>query len=122
MSLPIVFENSRIPDFLSKFVPIKIHAISFGPFIFCRDVLSTRTRQHEIIHYRQQLELLFVAQWFLYGLFWLLLLLRYRDGRAAYRNNPFECEAYDNDIDPHYLEERKPFAWVRYFLLDRKEP
>lgn len=122
MRLPIEIENSRVPVWLSKFAPIEIHAFSFGPWIFCRGIFSTRLRQHETIHFRQQVECLFLPQFLLYGLFFLVMLAKYRDGRAAYRNNPFEREAYANDIDPHYLEERKPFAWLGYVFDNSREP
>ena len=119
---PIEVNNSSIPAWVSKLAPINITAFSFGPWIFCRGIFSTRLRQHETIHYRQQIELLFIFQWLLYITFWLVLFVKYRDGRAAYRNNAFEREAYDNDIDPHYLETRKPFAWIRYLCDFSREP
>lgn len=123
LKLPIEFENSRIPVWLSKLAPIEIHALSFGPFIFCRGVLSTRLRIHETIHWRQQLELLFVAQWALYLLMWLVMLIKYKgNGRAAYRNIAFESEAFENDVDPFYLETRKPYSWIKYLGKWNNEP
>ena len=111
---PFFIENSRIPVFLSYFAPIDIWAISFGLWVWCKGILSERTRRHETIHFQQQLELLFVGQWILYVLFWLIGMLRYRNGKKAYYENPFEREAYDNDENPSYLQERKFFNWVRY--------
>ena len=122
MKFPIEVEFSRIPVWLSWVAPIKVHAFSFGPWIFCRGVFSTRLRQHETIHFRQQVECLFLIQWALYLCWWFGLLFKYRDARAAYRNIPFEREAYAHDIDPHYLETRKPFAWVKYICDDSCEP
>ena len=109
---PLVYENSKIPAFLSKFAPIDIWALSFGIFVFCRGEISDRTRRHETIHFQQQLELLFVVQWILYLLFYLLGLIRWRDGRKAYRENPFEREAYGNDDCEDYLEKRKRYCWI----------
>ena len=110
---PFFIENSRIPVFLSYFAPIDIWAISFGLWVWCRGELSDRTKRHEIIHYKQQIELLFVFQWVLYVTFWLVGLLRYRNGEKAYRENPFEREAYKHDDDVDYISKRRLFAWTK---------
>ena len=124
---PQIYSNSRVPGWLSKISPIEIYAISFGCWVWCRGNLDlnkiagkTRTAaaaetvRHETIHFQQQLELLFVFQWLLYGLFWLIGQVKYRDGSKAYYESPFEREAYQNDKDEDYLKNRKRYAWVRY--------
>ena len=111
---PIMFENSRVPVWLSYLAPIEIWAISFGWFVWCRGVMSEATRRHETIHFQQQLELLFVGQWILYVSFWLFGLVKYRKGDVANRENPLEREAYNNDTDPDYLKNRKRFNWINY--------
>jgi len=116
MSLPIFIENSKVPIWLSKISPIEIGAISFGIWVWDRGVSSERRKRHETIHYKQQLELLFVFQWILYGLFWLIGFVRYRDGSKAYYESPFEREAYTNDDDENYLQKRPFWAWTRYIL------
>ncbi len=40
--------------------------------------------------------------------------MKYRNAAAAYRNNPFEREAYEYDLDPYYLDERPHYAWIRH--------
>ena len=114
MKLPIIIENSKIPVWLSKFAPIEIFAISFGFFIICRDKLPERTWRHEMIHYRQQQELYFIGQWFLYAYFCLRGLIKYRSAKEAYYKNPFEQEAYTNQDDPIYLLKRKKRAWKKF--------
>ena len=111
---PWLFENSKVPIFLSYFAPIEIFALSLGPFVFCREKMSTRTRTHETIHYHQHLELLFIGFWVLYVLFWLRGLLNKKGGAESYRSNPFELEAYDNDENESYLSERPLYNWVKY--------
>ena len=111
---PWIFENSKLPIWLSRITPVEIWALSFACFVFCRGKISKTTRRHEIIHYHQQLELLFVGQWLLYGLFFLIGLVRYRSGKKAYRENPFEREAYSNEKKYTYLEKRPLWNWVRY--------
>ena len=113
MKLPIVYENSRVPIWLSKISPIKVFAVSFAFWVWCRESIPERTLRHETIHFRQQVELLFVFQWILYGLSYLIGLVRYRNGEKAYRENWFEREAYSHDRDPSYLETRKFLAWLR---------
>lgn len=125
--MPKIFSNSKVPVWLSKISPIEIYAISFGWWVWCRGNLDLKsiagktrreaaaeTVRHETIHFQQQLELLFVGQWLLYGLFWLIGLAKYRDGSKAYYESPFEREAYANDKDESYLPTRPRYAWVRY--------
>ena len=113
---PWFFENSILPVLLSKVAPIEVFAFSFGPFVFCRNRLPMQTRQHEIIHYHQQLEMLFIGQWLLYAYFWLSAKWSGFSGKDAYYANPFEAEAYDNDSNVLYLEERPFWAWRKYLL------
>ena len=113
---PIFINNSKVPVWLSKVSPINIWALSFFCFVWCRGVISGETKRHETIHFQQQLELLFVFQWLLYGLFWLHGYLKYRDGKLAYYRNPFEQEAYSHDQDSSYLEDRKRYSWTRYSI------
>lgn len=116
---PWIFENSKVPVYLSKIAPIEINALSFGPFVFCRGLLTKTSRRHEIIHYHQQLEMLFIPQWILYAVFWLIGMVRYRDGATAYRENPFEREAYDNERKTTYLSKRALWSW-RMYLNEKK--
>lgn len=111
---PIFIENSKIPVWLSKIAPIEINAIAFGFCVWCRGEMDDETKNHETIHYQQQLELLFIGQWFLYITMWLALLIKYRSGLMAYRLIPFEQEAYDNEHDFNYCVERKRYAWTQY--------
>lgn len=76
--------------------------------------MSTETRRHETIHYRQWLELGFIGFLILYPLFWLILMIKHRNGKKAYVLNPFEREAYMNDGKANYLSQRKRYAWMKY--------
>lgn len=113
MKFPLFFENSAVPAALSRFAPIEIYAISIGLVVFSRGEMGTKTRIHETIHYRQWLELGFVGFLFLYPAFWLWYKLRGMGGEAAYREIPFEKEAYANQDDLGYLFRRKAYAWAR---------
>lgn len=99
--------------------------LSFFIFVWiCDDKRGERWLiRHEKIHFFQQVELLFVFHWLLYTLFYLLTRLRGHGHFIAYRYNPFELEAYDNDRNEDYLRTRKIFAWAgsvkTYFRLWR---
>ena len=114
MKFPIFIENSKVPVILSAITPIDIWAISFGVWVWCRGKMNEETRRHEAIHFWQQVELLFVFQWILYGLFWLIGRIRFKDGVLAYYQNPFEIEAYENDKDVDYLDNRGWYSWRKY--------
>lgn len=118
---PLFYENSKLPVHLSKIVPIDVYAFSFAIWVVCRGEMSEKTKNHETIHYKQQLEMLFVFQWIMYGLFHLWGLIKYRNGQEAYYENPFEREAYDNDQDLDYLKERKHYSWVKYIWKRAEE-
>ncbi|WP_461532651.1 hypothetical protein [Sinomicrobium sp.] len=71
---------------------------------------------HEKIHLQQQLELLILPFYVLYGLEWLYKWLKYRDLHIAYRQISFEREAYTCEQDAHYLKTRKPWQFAHYFF------
>ena len=92
--------------------------------------------RHEYIHGRQQREMLVVGillfivfsvlglhqlavlsiplYFWLYGAFWLYHFIKTRDLKMAYRQNPFEKEAYFFEGDGDYLNRRKWFAWTKF--------
>jgi uncharacterized membrane protein len=111
---PFYIENSRIPLWVAKFSSLNIWAVSIFIFVFCAGKLDERLKRHETIHFQQQLELLFVGQWILYGLFWLIGLIKYRDRQKAYRQNPFEQEAYACENIKNYLSHRVRYNWIFY--------
>ena len=89
----------------------------FGIFIILREARfkhNYKLLNHERIHFRQQLELLFVGHWVLYLLFYLYHLIRLRSHVDAYECIPFEREAYGHESDLTYLTHRRPYSWVRY--------
>jgi hypothetical protein len=111
---PLVFENSRVPVWLSKIAPIEIGGISLLGFIFCRGEITKTQRRHETIHFHQQLELFFIGFFLSYAAFWVINLVRFRDPRKAYYESPFEREAYSNERKYTYLKKRPLWNWVRY--------
>lgn len=111
--------------------------------LFVREevVLDDEILNHEAIHTEQQYEILMLslavglmlsniyATWWwlllalvmpfaLYILAWFIELLLPPYG-TAYKDSPFEREAYANQHNPNYLDSRPLFAWVRYILKER---
>ena len=73
-----------------------------------------KTINHESIHFQQQLELGVLPFYFIYILEYLLKLPFY--GSKAYENISFEREAYENDEDLEYLDNRTRYCWLHKML------
>lgn len=102
---------------VSKYlVPKKRKAITLCPFVIVRhgalkkDVILMN---HEQIHIRQQIELLIIPFYLIYGAEFLVRLIITRDTEKAYRSISFEREAYYRESDLNYLKKRKFWAWVK---------
>lgn len=98
-----------------------VNGLAIFPFIIIRSeirgtVEALFTINHERIHIRQQLELLFLPFTIFYILMYLWGLMRGMSRREAYRNILFEREAYRNMYNLEYLQERRIFS----FLKERK--
>jgi hypothetical protein len=90
--------------------------LSFFIFVWISrlDEDEVRLMRHETIHFWQQVEMFFIFHWMFYAFFYLLARARGQCHYIAYRYNPFEIEAFNNDPDEEYLKKRRPFAWVTY--------
>ncbi len=90
---------------------------------------TQRIINHEQIHFRQQIELLFVGEiiFRLIERFYLQVILS-KSSLDSYKLCSFEQEAYLNQDDPHYLKNRRLFSFVKYirnkthFEFDLSEP
>ena len=71
---------------------------------------------HELIHHRQQTELLIIPFYFFYLVNYLINRIKYRSHHEAYRNIIFEREAYANDNNLQYLRSRKLWAFVKFIF------
>lgn len=99
---------------------------------------------HERIHQVQQIEcsivglVLGIILWLSFGIsFWwvvalifgffylwyvieyliILCFAKWNKQNERYHDVSFEEEAHNNDKNPSYLEDRKPFAWIKYIKL-----
>lgn len=97
--------------------PRGFKGLTFFPFVFFRnkeDVLDKVVINHEKIHLRQQIELLILPFFIWYGTEFLVKWIIYRERNLAYRNISFEREAYENEKDPNYLEQRSFWGFLKY--------
>ncbi len=93
-----------------------IAGITLFPFIILRDKAlnqDKRIMNHERIHIRQQLVLLVLPFYVLYLIEFGVGLIKYKNRMEAYMNISFEKEAYENDENFDYLNDRKCWAWVK---------
>ena len=123
MKFPIFIENSKIPVWLSKIAPINISAITLGPIVLSRGVLSERVKRHETIHFMQYKELFFIGFLliYLYDYLYAAIIKKKGFSRESYLAIRFEQESYDNDHDLEYLEKRQKNAWKKYPLGGKAE-
>ncbi len=94
------------------------HAICIWPFLFIKpgthNSSYTETLNHERIHARQQLEMVWILFFVWYGIEYLIRLVFLRNRLHAYRELSHEKEAFSNERDPDYLKKRKMYAWLKY--------
>ena len=91
---PPIIETKLVPE--GHIIAITLFGIVFTRH---KDRLAPDMLNHEHIHCRQQLEMLYIPFFILYLAEWLIRYVKYRDSRRAYFNISFEREAYCNDAD-----------------------
>lgn len=111
--------------FYSKYLPPKgFSAINLFGFFFIRkdykDIIEkypsikAKLFNHESIHTAQMKEMLYIFFYVWYGVEWLIRWVGCGfNSKKAYRNILFEREAYNNDVNLEYLNNRKLFSWLR---------
>jgi len=87
------------------------------PFIFLRSKSLKENPfiiNHEKIHLRQQIEMLWIFFFLWYGIEFLFRWIRFKNAITAYRNISFEQEAYVNEMNLDYLKSRKFWSFLKY--------
>lgn len=91
--------------------------LTLWPFIILK-AISLKSDEvllnHEKIHLRQQRELLLLLFYIWYLVEWLIRYGICADAYTAYRNISFEREAYTNENNHDYLEERSALSFIKY--------
>ena len=96
----------------NKYIPFQGYkAINLFGVLFVRGnaKIDDVTLNHEAIHTAQMREMLYIFFYLWYGIEWVVRL--FMKGNA-YRNIRFEREAYNNEKNLSYLDNRKWFAWL----------
>src|SRR6188474_2523663 len=95
---------------------LHVGGMAIFPFIFIKSSIKEERKiyliNHERIHLRQQVELLFIPFYFLYLLFYFINLVKYRNHDIAYRNIIFEREAFAHERDLEYLNKRRFWSFL----------
>ena len=103
----ILFSNFRLNNYI---------AITIWPFI----IINKKYKgdkvliNHEKIHIKQQIELLWLPFFIWYFIEFLVRYLQYKNWNKAYLNISFEREAHDKECDLNYLKTRKWFSFLKY--------
>ena len=98
----------------NNIIPFKGYkAINLFGLIFARKPLNEVDINHESIHTAQMKELLYIPFYILYGVEYLIKLIKYRNGHKAYKNISFEREAYRYERDLEYLQHRRHYSQYR---------
>lgn len=95
----------------NKFIPFKgFLAINLFGVLFVRGTagdINERVLNHERIHTAQMKELWYIPFYMIYVLEWIVRLFHRGN---AYRNISFEREAYENERNLDYLNDRPKYA------------
>lgn len=104
--------------FISKYlVPKSYSGITIFPFVFLKHKGLKKDEallNHENIHLKQQLELLIVPFYMFYGVEFLVRYVQYKNWQEAYRNISFEREAFSNQSNFNYLDQRVFWGFLKY--------
>ena len=99
-----------INEYLCRLLGIR--GIMLFPFCIVRGLGRWYNREkqlitinHEKIHYKQCIETGVIFFYIIYGIFHLIY---------GYDRNPFEKEAFDNENNLTYIDNRKMYGWIKY--------
>lgn len=106
----------------NKFIPFKGYlAINLFGVLFVRgteqdrkDDLTPEVINHEKIHTAQMKEMLYIFFYLWYAIEYLIIRGLHKKQSGAYHDVSFEEEAHNNDMNLNYLNERKPYAWLKF--------
>jgi hypothetical protein len=90
-------------------------AMAIFPFILLKKSRLPITKtliQHERIHLKQQIELLFIPFYLWYFAEYIYFRIKFKNHQKAYLNIRFEKEAYKHQCTIDYLSKRKFWAFI----------
>ena len=108
--------NNHILPFGKNYAAINLFGV-----VFAKKRLNRVALNHEYIHTLQQREMLFLFFFLRYGLEWIFRTVQYWSPTKGYYHISFEREAYMNQQNLAYRQERKLYSWVRYLRRRTKK-
>ncbi len=102
---------------MSRLFAKNFRGLAVFPFIFLKDKLLRNNPviiNHEKIHLRQQIELLWIFFFLWYGIEFIIRWIQFKNPTVAYLNISFEKEAYANEAGLGYLKSRKFWSFLKY--------
>jgi len=98
----------RINKPIVIFFPFMVYrAMAVWPFIFIKEKKLADDLvllNHEKIHHRQQLQWFIIPFYVAYMCCYFFNLIKFKNHDKAYRNIPFEKEAFDHETDLNFLK------------------
>lgn len=100
---------------LLRLIGKKMITLPWGIYAAPKALVREDDVVHEFIHIEQWKELWYIGFMLWYLFEWLARCMTYNlDCKKAYRNISFEREAYQNEDDPAYLDNRQRFSFLKY--------
>lgn len=103
---------------VSKYlIPKGYRGLTIFPFVLVKYRLDKENLvfvNHEKIHLRQQIEMLFLLFFIWYLIEFLWRFVEFKNWNLAYRNISFEREAYSNEKNISYLKQRTFWGFLKY--------
>lgn len=96
------------------------HAMTIYPIIIIKSSKLKENKvliNHEKIHLKQQIEMLLIPFYTIYLLEYIIRRFQYPSHHEAYCNISFEREAYDNQENLNYLNDRKFWSFLKYLRI-----
>lgn len=106
-----------IPIVSKYLIPKGFNGFAIYPFVFMKFKESKNDLvliNHEKIHLRQQLELLIFPFFIWYSIEFVIRFFQYGDLKIAYKNISFEKEAYENEKNLNFINEKCFFSFLKY--------
>ncbi len=125
---PIFIYSDRFLNAVSWF--FSVGGISLFPVVILREkyknivnaytyIRAKTIRNHETIHFKQQVETLVILFYIIYILEFTVKLAIYRNVKQAYKNISFEREAYLNEGNFTYIKHRKKYNWINLIIIKK---
>lgn len=113
--------GKKVTIIVNKIIPFGSYStINIFGMLFTKNkkgILTNRTVNHELIHTAQMKELGYIGFYLWYAIEYLIIRLFHKKQGNAYHDVSFEEEAYANDKDMTYLQNRKHYAWFKYLKV-----